>query len=231
MEPKTAHDGQQSSHHDSNVSSTGDMRIAIVSRRPIRLLSVLNLCLFVVIGLGFILNVQTIYPRASSDSGVPASEASSPAASTPEIDSEGSDSRPVSVESVMVHADGGASLPVRVLDFVQFTVLVLIGSICGLISLGCLALISDRPFGDLMSGIIGISSCLWLSALALYVPAPEEFLIDPIQYSVAGLVLWLSSTWILGLGSRMGLSFTGGTVAVLGIMALGSRIVVWATWS
>ena len=136
--------------------------------------------------------------------------------------------------TIRYFSEGGgrkAAAPPSTVFVVQFAVLLLIGVICGLISLGCLALISDRPFGDLKTGIIGVSACLWLSALALFVPAPERYLIDPIQYSVAGVILWISSSWLLGLGTRIGLSFSGGTVAALGIMALGSRVVVWATWS
>ena len=186
------------------------------------------------IGLGFLFNVETIFPRAASVTPVVSTDLASGTDGSTETagTTDASEVATPSTESATIQTTSdGVSLPARILDFVQFSVLLLIGVICGLISLGCLALISDRPFGDFMAAIIGISACLWVSGLALFVPAPEPYLSDPIQYSVAGIILWLSSSWLLGLGSRVGLSFTGGTVAALGIMALGSRIVVWATWS
>ena len=234
MEDSTANDPQQIS----GVGSVGDpaegSRLPLVTGRSIRLLFLLNSIAFIVIGLGFLFNVETIFPRAASVTPVVSTELESGNGSL--IDTSGTTdasdvAAPKTDSAVIQTTSDGVSLPARILDFVQFSVLLLIGVICGLISLGCLALISDRPFGDFMAAIIGISACLWLSGLALFVPAPERYLSDPIQYSVAGIILWISSSWLLGLGTRVGLSFTGGTVAALGIMALGSRVVVWATWS
>jgi hypothetical protein len=232
MNDSSANDRQQNS-----TSSSVDLEVhldrrPLVGKRPIHLLLALNAILFVVVGLGFLLNTATIYPSNSTSvstelSDVTPQDTDSSDSVTSDAGENSTAQEPVSVTT----PPNGVSLPLRVLDFIQFFVLILIGVICGLISLGCLALISDRPFGDLKTSIIGISACLWFSALALFVPSPERFLLDPIQYSVAGLILWLSSSLILGLGYRVGLSFTGGTVATLGIMALGSRIVVWATWS
>ncbi|MBB47613.1 MAG: hypothetical protein CMJ33_03530 [Phycisphaerae bacterium] len=139
-----------------------------------------------------------------------------------EVDRPSTSDDPATIET----GHGELSTAFRLLDFVQFSVLLLIGVACGLISLGSLAMISDRTFGGFTVGIIGVSTCLWLSALALFVPAPEHYLIDPIQYSVAAIILWGFSTRLLGLGVRVGFSFSGGPIAALGIMALGSRIVV-----
>ena len=234
MDDSTANDPQQISR----VGSVGDpaerSRLPLVSGRSIRLLFLLNFIAFIVIGLGFLFNVETIFPRAASVTPVVSSDlASGTDGSTDTAETTGASevATPPTESATIPSTSDGVSFPGRILDFVQFSVLLLIGVICGLISLGCLALISDRPFGDFWVAIIGISACLWVSGLALFVPAPEPFLSDPIQYSVAGILLWISSSWLLGLGSRVGLSFTGGTVAALGIMALGSRIVVWATWS
>ena len=233
MEDSTANDPQQIS----GVGSVGDpaerSRPPLVSGRSIRLLFLLNSIAFIVIGLGFLFSVETIFPRAASVMPVVSTDLESGTDGSTDTagTTDASDAATSSAESAATQGTGvGVSLPARILDFVQFSVLLLIGVICGLISLGCLALISDRPFGDFMPAIIGISACLWVSGLALFVPAPERYLSDPIQYSVAGIILWISSSWLLGLGSRVGLSFTGGTVAALGIMALGSRVVVWATW-
>ena len=232
MNSDSANDEQQYSPSSEVDHEVQLERRPLVGKRPIGSLLVLNMLLFTVVGLGFLFNTSTIFPSESV--GVPAERSEVAPTGTESSDSGvgDSDEKASTTESVDFATSAGVvSLPIRVVDFVQFFALILIGVLCGLISLGCLALISDRPFGDLKTGIIGISACLWLSALALFVPSPERFLLDPIHYSVGGLVLWLSSSWILGLGTRVGLSFTGGTVATLGIMALGSRIVVWATWS
>ena len=234
MEDSSTNDAQQISRDGSVGDEAEGRRLPLMTGRSIRFLSVLNCIAFIVIGLGFLFNVETIFPRAANVTPVVSSDLESEVGrSTDSTDPAGaSDATTSGTESVPIqNTSDGVSLPARILDFVQFSVLLLIGVICGLISLGCLALISDRPFGNFMAAIIGISACLWLSGLALFVPAPERYLSDPIQYSVAGLILWISSSWLLGLGTRVGLSFTGGTVAALGIMALGSRIVVWATWS
>ncbi len=234
MEDSTANDPQQISRVGTVGDPTERTRLPLVTGRSIRLLFLLNSIAFIVIGLGFLFNVETIFPRAASVTPVVSTDLASETDGSTETVGTTDDSKVVtpSTESASIQTTSdGVSLPARILDFVQFSVLLLIGVICGLISLGCLALISDRPFGDFMAAIIGISACLWVSGLALFVPAPEPYLSDPIQYSVAGIILWLSSSWLLGLGSRVGLSFTGGTVAALGIMALGSRVVVWATWS
>lgn len=231
MEDSTAHDDEQNSPPKMNEERINPVRVPLIGKRSIRLLLALNCLLCIVIGLGFIMDTATIFPRTSVASPITGS-AVSPQNSKAVDDAVPADEAPSKTEaSIEVARHSGVSFPMRVFEFFQFFVLILIGVICGLISLGCLALISDRPFGDFMTGIIGISACLWLSALALFVPAPEPFLLDPIQYSAAGLLLWLASKWLLGLDGRIGLSFTGGTVAALGIMALGSRIVVWATWN
>jgi hypothetical protein len=225
MDSNTANDEQQISTVSAAAAVVDVTRPPLVGKRSTRLLLALNSLLVIVIGLGFLFNTETIFPHTSIEA--PKAQSIEPSSTLKNADEKNG-----GIEPAIVATDqSDISFPVRVLDFVQFFVLILIGVICGLISLGCLALISDRPFGDFITGIIGISACLWLSALALFVPSPERFLLDPIQYSVAGLILWLSSSWLLGLGARIGLSFTGGTVAALGIMALGSRVVVWATWS
>ena len=231
MNDNSAHDETQISHSVSDEASDHAFRIPIVARTSFTLLFSLNCAAFIAVGLGFLLNLQSIYPRASNETPVAQVNVQPETTDTLDVDGEMDRSSTVDDFATIETGDDGVSTAVRILDFVQFSVLLLIGVVCGLVSLGCLALISDRPFGDFKTGIIGVSACLWLSALALFVPAPEFYLIDPIQYSVAAIILWASSTWLLGLGARVGFSFSGGLIAALGIMALGSRIVVWATWS
>ena len=92
------------------------------------------------------------------------------------------------------------------------------------------ALVVDRPLGHFKAAIARVILCAWLSTLALFVPVSEAWLRDLVHYAVAALFFWITGMLILKLSPRLAGALLGGTVALLAATAIGSRIVVWATW-
>ncbi len=100
-----------------------------------------------------------------------------------------------------------------------------------MVVLGGLALSLDRPLGSLPTAISQMLACCCLSTLALLVPAPTEWLLAPIHYVVAAIIFWASTIIFFRLAPRSAGFLLGGTMALLAVTAIGSQIVVWATWS
>ena len=91
-------------------------------------------------------------------------------------------------------------------------------------------MITDRPLGDFKGAFSRVCLSCWIATLALFVPISEAWLRDLIHYAVAALLFWLMGMLILSLSPRLSGTLLGGTVALLAVTAIGSRIVVWATW-
>ena len=118
----------------------------------------------------------------------------------------------------------------RVVLFVKFLFLVCLGTVLAVVALGGIALMSDRPLGDFKAAVARVSLCCWIATLALFVPSPEPWLRDPIHYASAALLFWISGMLLLRLSPRHSATLLAGTVALLAVTAIGSRVVVWATW-
>lgn len=118
----------------------------------------------------------------------------------------------------------------RIVLFIKFFVLVSLSGVLASVVLGGLALVVDRPLGDFKAAISRVILCSWLSTLALFVPVSEAWLRDLVHYAVAALLFWITGMLILRLSPRLSGALLGGTVALLAATAIGSRIVVWATW-
>ena len=118
----------------------------------------------------------------------------------------------------------------RLVLFVKFLFLVGLGTVLAVVALGGIALMSDRPLGDFKAAVARVSLCSWIATLALFVPSPEPWLRDPIHYASAALLFWISGMVLLRLSPRHSATLLAGTVALLAVTAIGSRVVVWATW-
>ena len=118
----------------------------------------------------------------------------------------------------------------RIVLYIKFFILVCLSAILASVVLGGLALVVDRPLGDFKAAVSRVILCCWISTLALFVPAPEAWLRDLIHYAVAAVLFWIMGMLILKLSPRLSGALLGGTVALLAATAIGSRIVVWATW-
>ena len=118
----------------------------------------------------------------------------------------------------------------RIVLFIKFFVLVSLSGVLASVVLGGLALVVDRPLGEFKAAISRVILCSWLSTLALFVPVSEAWLRDLVHYAVAALLFWITGMLILRLSPRLSGALLGGTVALLAATAIGSRIVVWATW-
>ena len=118
----------------------------------------------------------------------------------------------------------------RIILFVKFLVLVCLGSCLGILALGGIALMVDRPIGHFKVACSRVCLCCWISTLALFVPSPEPWLRDLIHYASAALLFWIAGMLLLRLSPRLSAMLLGGTVALLAVAAIGSRVVVWATW-
>ena len=118
----------------------------------------------------------------------------------------------------------------RLVLFVKFLFLVCLGTVLAVVALGGIALMSDRPLGDFKAAAARVSLCCWIATLALFVPSPEPWLRDPIHYACAALLFWISGMLLLRLSPRHSATLLAGTVALLAVTAIGSRVVVWATW-
>lgn len=132
-----------------------------------------------------------------------------------------------------VESDDGGDRPGffrRFVLYLKFFVLVTLSGVLASVVLGGLALVVDRPLGDFKAAISRVILCAWLSTLALFVPLSEVWLRDLVHYAVAALLFWITGMLILRLSPRLSGALLGGTVALLAATAIGSRIVVWATW-
>ena len=118
----------------------------------------------------------------------------------------------------------------RIVLYIKFFILVCLSAILASVVLGGLALVVDRPLGDFKAAVSRVILCCWISTLALFVPSPEPWLRDLIHYAAAAVLFWLMGMLILKLSPRLSGALLGGTVALLAATAIGSRIVVWATW-
>ena len=118
----------------------------------------------------------------------------------------------------------------RLVLYIKFFILVCLSAVLAMVALGGLALITDRPLGDFKGAFSRVCLSCWIATLALFVPISEAWLRDLIHYAVAALLFWLMGMLILRLSPRLSGTLLGGTVALLAVTAIGSRIVVWATW-
>ena len=131
------------------------------------------------------------------------------------------------------NADSGSDRPGvfgRFLLFIKFLILVCLSAVLAMVSLGGLALMTDRPLGDFKAACAKVLLTCWIATLALFVPSPEPWLRDLIHYAAAAALFWLAGMFLLRLTPRLSATLLGGTVALLAVTAIGSRIVVWATW-
>ena len=184
-------------------------------------------------------------PPATGTSGDSGSEPAPSKTSLPGVD--GGESNPgtaplllsrLAVSSVAEDADTAATddrgdrpgFFGRIVLFIKFFVLVSLSGVLASVVLGGLALVVDRPLGDFKAAISRVILCSWLSTLALFVPVSEAWLRDLVHYAVAALLFWITGMLILRLSPRLSGALLGGTVALLAATAIGSRIVVWATW-
>ena len=139
----------------------------------------------------------------------------------------------VSASEDAANADSGSDRPGvfgRFLLFIKFLILVCLSAILAMVSLGGLALMTDRPLGDFKAACAKVLLTCWIATLALFVPSPEPWLRDLIHYAAAAALFWLAGMLLLRLTPRLSATLLGGTVALLAVTAIGSRIVVWATW-
>ena len=113
---------------------------------------------------------------------------------------------------------------------IKFVVVLLLGVGCGVVALGGLALSLDRPLGSIGTAVSRLLACAWLGSLALLVPSPEPWLLTPIHYGLAGLLLWGSLMLFFRLSPRNAAILLGGTVSLLAVTVLGSSVVLWAAW-
>ena len=118
----------------------------------------------------------------------------------------------------------------RLVLYIKFFILVCLSAVLAMVALGGLALMTDRPLGDFKGAFSRVCLSCWIATLALFVPISEAWLRDLIHYAVAALLFWLMGMLILRLSPRLSGTLLGGTVALLAVTAIGSRIVVWATW-
>ena len=118
----------------------------------------------------------------------------------------------------------------RLMVFMKFVVLILLGVACGLVALGGLALALDRPIGSLATAASRMFLAGWLTTLALLIPAPYTWMLDPLHYIVAALIFWMSMKFFFRLSFQQAATLLGGTMCLLAITALGSWVVLWAAW-
>ncbi|MED6306982.1 MAG: hypothetical protein VX563_03165 [Planctomycetota bacterium] len=187
---------------------------------------------------------ETTDPKASSATQAPDASNAPPAASSGGKTSYLEDTRLRGPEETrlllarvsILEASGGGGTGDRpgffgrLVLFVKFLFLVCLGTVLAVVALGGIALMSDRPLGDFKAAAARVSLCCWISTLALFVPSPEPWLRDPIHYASAALLFWISGMLLLRLSPRHSATLLAGTVALLAVTAIGSRVVVWATW-
>lgn len=118
----------------------------------------------------------------------------------------------------------------RFLTFVRFLILVMLGVGCGLVALGGLALALDRPLGCLATASSRMLLAGWLTTLAFLVPAPWPWLLDPLQYILAGVIFWVAVRMLFRLDFQQAAVLLGGTMSLLAVTVLGSWVVLWAAW-
>ena len=128
-------------------------------------------------------------------------------------------------------SDSGVSIFSRISFLIKLVVLVCLGTLCGLVVLGAMALRQDRPLGNPRSAFCRLFACCWLATLSLLVPFQVEWLLSIVHYLVAAIIFWIVSMVWFNLTPRLASVLLGGTMALLAAMALGARLVVWTTWT
>ena len=118
----------------------------------------------------------------------------------------------------------------RTVILIRFVVVLMLGVGCGLVALGGLALSLDRPLGSVPGALVRMMACAWIASLALLIPAPAPWMLAPIHYAAAGLLLWGSMMFFFRLQPRTAGVLLGGSVSLLAVTVLGSSVVLWAAW-
>ena len=195
--------------------------------------------------------VETPAPDEAQDrkppAAEPATEGSPPPADSKPADSDRSDLRsslfmggalavlsPPAIDGGASGAATGDQRPgpfARLLIFLKFTILVLLGAGCGLLALGGMGLVLKRPMGSIGTAASRMLAAAWLTTLALLVPAPYPWMLDPLHYIVAGTIFWASTMFFFKLNPSQAVTLLGATMALLASTAFGSWIVIWAAWS
>jgi hypothetical protein len=118
----------------------------------------------------------------------------------------------------------------RLMIFIKFVVLILLGVACGLVALGGLALSLDRPLGSLATAASRMFLAGWLTTLGLLIPAPYIWMLEPLHYILACVIFWVSMKFFFRLSFQQAAMLLGGTMSLLAITAFGSWVVLWAAW-
>ena len=119
----------------------------------------------------------------------------------------------------------------RLVVFLKFAILILLGVGCGLVALGGMALMLDRPLGSVLTAASRMLAAGWLSTLALLVPAPYTWMLDPLHYLLAGAIFCGSMIVFFRFSVQQAITMLGATMALLATTAFGSWVVIWAAWS
>ena len=118
----------------------------------------------------------------------------------------------------------------RLMIYIKFVVLILLGVGCGMVALGGLALSMDRPLGSPATAASRMFLAGWLTTLALLIPAPYTWMLEPLHYIVGALIFWVSIKFLFRLSFQQAAMLLGATMSLLAITVLGSWVVLWAAW-